>query len=183
MKPHCERDHQFELFDTPAPLAELAPKLVLPFQRSEEVDINRVARILGVNRTTVCRMLEAGVIHNFRIGRGRPRIEYNSVVEYCDRLRVEYRISSRAVLPLKGRRHRDRDLLPFPLDETIGVSDVRAMLDCPRETVQFLIEEGTLIGYKLSDSGSPWRIWKRSVERSIARGDLIVRKFPVAPLR
>lgn len=171
MLPHT-REGQFELFsldEQPRAAAPHSPRYELPFQRSEEVDIARIARILGVNRCTVFRLLDADLIRSYKLPAGKRRIEYNSVVEYCDRLRVEYRISARAVRPLRGRRHRDEDLLPFPLVDTIGIAEVREALDCTHTSALYMLEEGKLVGYQvfIRRRGCPWRISRTSLERYI----------------
>jgi len=174
MKPHCERESQFELFETGAPAAELTPKLALPFQRSQEIDIRRVAKILAVGDITAYRMVRAGLFPGaYQVSGSKQqqwRIAYSSVVEYCNRLRLEYRISSRAVTPIPGRRHRDEELLPFPMAETIGVAEVRAALDCTHKAVLHMLDEGTLTGYQvlILTRGCPWRIYSRSLDRYLS---------------
>ena len=171
MMPHCQSDEQFELFESPAPKAEHAPKLALPFQRSAEVDKARVAKIFGVSQPTVFRMIEAKLFRTYPhpSGKGR-RIEYDSVVAYCNRLRLEYRISEQMVRPPRGRRLRDEDLLPFPLKDTVDLKYVCRVLDCDGSAAQHLIEEGALTGYQvqIGRAGCPWRIYLPSLERYVA---------------
>jgi len=168
MMPHCKRDSQFELFDHPGHEAERPPKLALPFQRKAEIDPKRVARILFVSNSTVMRLLKKGLIRSLSIpGERRPRIPYEAVVDYCNRLRLEYRISTRSLGKLQGRRYRDDELLPFPWRDTIGMAEAQAALECTKEVVRILIEEGILIAYQvfIGEPGSPWRIQKQSLER------------------
>jgi len=170
MMPHCKRDSQFELFDHPGHEAERPPKLALPFQRKAEIDPKRIARILGTSPSTVMRMVRSGLIRSITLpNEKRPRIEYDAVVEYCNRLRLEYRISTRILGKLHGRRYRDEDLLPFPLRDTISVQVVEKALECTKETVRCLIEEGVLVAYQvwIGQRGSPWRIQRQSLERHI----------------
>src|ERR1039458_922500 len=120
MMPHCKREEQYELYQQPA-TAEYTQKLALPIQRSAEVDIARVAGIFGVTVASARGMAEDGLFPgSYKVSVLTPwRINYDSVVAYCDRLRLEYRISARMAPLAPGRRHRDEDLLPFPLTETI----------------------------------------------------------------
>jgi hypothetical protein len=93
------------------------------------------------------------------------------VVEYCDSLRVAYRISRRRVSPHpKTGRLRDRDLLPFPLDETVSANSICEQLDCSLQAVTHLIEEGKLVAYQVQVGlrGSPWRIHRPSAESYVA---------------
>jgi hypothetical protein len=183
MLPHCKSDIQFELFEAPAPAAQPTPRLALPFQRSQEIDLGRAASILGSNPFTVRRMVLAKLFRAYQLpGSKQYRIEYNSVVDYCNQLRLHYRISEDRLLrkPLRGRL-RDEDLLPFPMAATIGVAEVRAALDCTHTTVLHLLEEGALVGYQLFIDlrGCPWRIYAPSLERYLQ--DLRIASAPVAP--
>jgi hypothetical protein len=170
MMPHCKRDSQFELFAGGlSHSAEPSARLELPFQRSAEVDVRRVCHILGTNKNTVIRMCREQLLAgSYQIhGSKCWRIPYSAVVDYCNRLRVEYRIGSRAVVPAPGKRVRDDALLPFPLADTIAIEDVRQVLDCGRKAVLYMIDEGVLVAYqlKLGAPESPWRIYRTSLER------------------
>ena len=169
MMPHCKRDNQFELFETQT-ACELTPRPDLPFQRSAEIDVSRVMRILAVSRHTVLRMLRNHLLRNYWIG-NTPRIEYDSVVEYCNLLRVHYRISEDRLLrkPARGRL-RDEDLLPFPIAQTIYAGEVERRLDVARQNVIYLIEQGDLVGYQvlIDAAASPFRVYRPSLERYIA---------------
>lgn len=162
---------QLDLFEGLRLDASRAPKLELPIQRSKQIDIPRVRQILGVNIKTAIKMLEKGMIRGFRhAGKRSPwHVEYDSVVEYCDRLRVSHAISN-ARVGIKGQRRRDRDLLPFPLDETISLSEVCRRLDLAPNSVVHLIETGAIVGYQLifEQKGCPWRIHAPSVEQYLA---------------
>ena len=163
---------QFELFEGFTAQAERAPRLSLPVQRSEAIDAPRLRRILGVSKATAHRMITQKCFNAERVpGGARWLIEYNSVVTYCDSLRLKYNISDRVLGPApKGRRHRDADVLPFPLTETIGVPDVTRVLDCTDAVVMCLLDEGALIGYQLlaGRRSCPWRIYEPSLARYIA---------------
>jgi len=164
---------QLALFEAFDPKVERAPKLGLPFQKTQEIDVERARKILGVSKWTMRRMLENHLIRAYRARdkRGSWRIEYSSVVEYCDKLRVQHCISSSRI-NLEGtrRRNRDRELLPFPLDETIYVAKVQERLECGATAVVHLIETGDLVGYQVlfETTGCPWRIHAPSVDRYLA---------------
>jgi hypothetical protein len=169
MMPHCRQDSQFELFET-TPKAEATPRLELPFQRSQQIDAKRLAVMLGVTYVTASRMIRDKLFRTFRGANGAHRIEYDCVVEYCDRLCLHYRIPRKVRRQPGLGRLRDRDVLPFPIDETISVSDVRERLDCSAGVVERLIDEGVLVAYQLriDQAGVPFRIHAPSLERYIA---------------
>jgi excisionase family DNA binding protein len=165
--PHCKRDSQFELFEE-IHAAERAPKLALPFQRSQEIDVPRFCGILGVSKQTAVRLFKSGLVRAYKVGTWR--IEYDSVVTYCNRLRIEYRISERtAPRPTNGRL-RDRDLLPFRLTDTVYMQEIAERLGCSISNVVHLIEEGALVAYKvtLEGAGCRWRIYRPSLDRYLA---------------
>jgi excisionase family DNA binding protein len=160
---------QLDLFPDGRPEATQAPKLALPFQRTSEIDVDRAARILNVSTMTMRRMLEQKLIRAYRIDKGLSpwRIEYESVVDYCDQLILHYGISDTRRKPPASGRRRDDELLPFSKEETIGIADVQKQLDCTGDTVLNLIQSGSLVAYQiLTDAkGSPWRIHAPSLER------------------
>jgi hypothetical protein len=174
MMPHCKRDAQFEIFPDLCPVdTEATPKLALPIQRSAEIDIARVANIFGITVASARNMAEDHLFPgSYKVSSLTPwRINYDAVVAYCNNLRLQYRISSRLPPLGKGRRHRDEDLLPFPLAETISGREVSEALECSRDTVSHLLDSGGLIGYRVRAQdvrGNPWRIWRLSLERYIA---------------
>jgi len=53
------------------------------------------------------------------------------------------------------------------LADTITIAEVRAALDCDRKPVLYMIDEGVLTAYqvRLLAAESPWRIYRRSLER------------------
>jgi|SRR6185437_573286 len=171
MMPHCKRDSQFELFEGELPRADATPRLELPIQRSQEIDLARAMNIYGCDRETVRRMLLAGILRGaYQIpGSTRWRIPYNSVVEHCDLLRLHYRISDTAIKRPHRGRLKDRDLLPFPLDETITFADAINVLDCSQRAIFHMLDEGVLVGYQLlpNTNRSRWRIWRPSLERAL----------------
>jgi hypothetical protein len=187
MMPHCKLEAQYEIFQDVVPALGATPKLVLPFQLKDEIDVRRIGRILGVEEATARRMVKAKLFRRYQVAPLTPwRIEYDSVVDYCNRLRLEYRISPRLKAPAPGRRHRDEDLLPFPLAESLSIKEVRDTLRCERRTVLHLIETGSLTGYRiypeeLAGSASRWRIWRRSLLEYI--GSLHASAAPSISLR
>lgn len=171
MMPHCKRESQFELFEEiAAGDAAAAPKIALPFQRSAEVDMRRARKILGISGQTVQRMIRAGLLRGYP-GIGGTRIEYQSIVAHCNDLRLQYHISAASSPRAAVGRQRDRDILPFPLDETIYTADAMVRLDCSKQAVLHLIEEGALVAYRVGASlgaGAPWRIHEKSLDRYLA---------------
>jgi hypothetical protein len=164
---------QFELFEGFEPEGTPLPKLELPFQRSQEIDVARARAILGVNDKTMRKLLEKGLIRGYRHPGSRAswHVEYESVVEYCDQLRVLHCISdTRAGISKGSRRRRDRDLLPFPLDETVTIRDVCERLDIAYNSAIHLMQEGAIVGYQVifEQLGCPWRIHADSLDRYIA---------------
>lgn len=155
---------------------EIDDQLILPFAEKEYVDVARTARIFGVGITTVYRMAE----ENYRDGhaaiklvsyrhQGRKRVLYSSIVAFCDFLRAEYGIEDRRPkLDHPMLRHRDDDLLPFPLADTIFSAEVlRALGYDDRRPLAYLIEEGRFDAYRLSDDRT-WRISRISFKRFLA---------------
>jgi hypothetical protein len=70
--------------------------------------------------------------------------------------------------------------LPFPLSETISVTEVERRLDCCHTTVIHLIETGRIIGYQVlfETPGCPWRIFGPSLESYIASLHTMADKRP-----
>jgi len=171
---------QIGLFEDFMPDAARTPKLALPFQRSNEIDIKRACRILGVTEKTLGRMLVKQLIRGYRHPGAPWHIEYDSVVEYCDQLRVLHCISDDRVGIAAGRRRRDHDLLPFPLAETISMSDAQERLDISHNAIVHLIEMGSLTGYQVlfETKGCPWRIHAPSLERYIESLHIMAGKRP-----
>lgn len=152
-------------------------QLILPFAEKEYVDVARTARIFGVAVTTVYRMAE----DNYRDGRAaiklvsyrhqsRKRVLYSSIVAFCNFLRAEYGIADRRPqLAHPILRHRDEDLLPFPLDDTIHSAEALAALGYEdRRPLVYLIEEGHFDAYRLSNEYI-WRISRISFKKFLDR--------------
>jgi len=140
-------------------------QLLLPFAEKEYVDTMRAARILGVSLTTVYALYEAGEIEMIGYAeRKRKRVRYQSLVDLCDRLRLKYAIADRRpALSAAYLRHHDRDLLPFPLDDTLSIEEARVILGYESaKPISIMIEEGRFEAYQLTHH-SPWRISRASL--------------------
>jgi hypothetical protein len=145
---------------------EPGDQLILPFAEKEYVDVARTAHIFGVGISTVYRMAE----ESYRDGhaaiklvsyrhQARKRVLYSSIVGFCNFLRGEYGIADRRPrLDHPMLRHRDEDLLPFPLSDTIYSAEALAALGYDdRRPLIYLIEEGRFDAYRLSKEYT-WRI-------------------------
>lgn len=155
------------------------PQFLLPFAEKEWITVDRAERILGVDTGVIYRLRELRdqqgqpYLSVVDYGRGnRKRVLYSSVVRYCDYLRRRYAIRDRRP-PLDHPifRHRDEDLLPFPLSDTI---DTRAALAYTAYDSTFSIhkriEEGAFEAYQILPlRGSPWRISRSSFARWISQ--------------
>lgn len=140
-------------------------QLLLPFAEREYIDVRRAAKILGIGYATVLDLYSAGRIEMIDYARRkRKRVRYASIVELCDNLRVEYGIADRRpALNSAIFRHRDEDLLPFPLSDTISMKDVMPILGYESYVpVLRMIEQGFFEAYKIFGN-SPWRISKSSL--------------------
>jgi hypothetical protein len=127
----------------------------------EYIDISRACRILGVSWRPLREMAEAGCINlmEYRQGIRLKKVRYQSVVDYCDRLRAEFLIpDQRPPLSSTLFRHRDEDLLPFRLRDTISMEEALSALGYNSGTsVGKLIDLGCFWAYKLR-ARAPWRI-------------------------
>jgi hypothetical protein len=152
------------------------PVVQSPFAEREYIDMPRCCRILGVNETVARRLAESGLIKLIdHLPRTRKKIRYQSVVDLCDRLRGEYGIPDRRpLLSAPYLRHRDADLLPFPLTETIYSNNAMELIGCGFYTLTRLIDEGRILAYRLAPGArTPWRISRVSVEnhmQQVTRG-------------
>ena len=136
-------------------------QLLLPFAEREYIDMRRAMRILGLSHSSVRNLFlqEKISIVDYRKG-SRKRVRYSSIVDLCDRLRAEAGIPDRRPkLDAPHFRHRDEDLLPFPLSDTIGIKDVQDILGyASRTPIYKMIEEGRFEAYKLAT----WRFSRTS---------------------
>jgi excisionase family DNA binding protein len=140
-------------------------QILLPFAEKEYVDVRRAGRILGIGPRDVLYLYEWGLIEVIDYAKGkRKRVRYQSIVDLCDRLREKYSVRDRRPpLPSPIFRHRDEDLLPFPLADTAGVPEVTEVLGYgSAHPIYMMIEEGRFEAYRLSQR-SPWRISRSSV--------------------
>lgn len=154
-----------------------APESICPFVEREYVDVPRTARILGVSFSTVYRLTQrrdAGEHAFLELVSYRPqahkRVLYSSIVRFCDAVRSEYGIEDRRPkLDHPRFRHRDEDLLPFPLSDTIYSAETLAALGYEdRRVLVHLIEEGRFDAYKLIPE-STWRISRSSFKAFLGR--------------
>jgi hypothetical protein len=145
-----------------------------PFAEKEYISVDRTAKILGVRYGTVFDMYRAGLIEMVDYRKGaRKRVKYSSIVAHCDLLRRRYQIADRRP-PLSNPmlRHRDDDLLPFPMSDTIHMKEVMAILGYEsHEPVRGMIHEGLFEGYQICEGGL-WRISRRSLRAFIDRARL-----------
>lgn len=151
-------------------------QLLLPFAEREYVDVKRAAKILGISERTVldfCTPVE-GIKPRLEAisyaAHKRKRIRYQSIVDFCEALRTRYGIADRRPLLASSLfRHRDADLLPFPLEDTIDVKAVMEILGYASLTpIYMMIEEGRFEAYQLANL-HPWRISRISLAAFIAR--------------
>jgi hypothetical protein len=177
-RPVCP-DNQIDIFP-PETMAELfahkdappAPKLDLPFPRNAEVSFDRVAEILDVSASTLRRLLKKNFLRHYPIAGKRvsyARIEFASLVDYCNSLRAQCDLPPCPVPP-RGLRPRADDMLPFPKADTVTIDFVTERLECGETLVLGLIEDGTLRAYRFVIGGrSTWRIDVRSLEAHIQK--------------
>ena len=154
-----------------------ADQLIVPFAEREYVTVPRAARILNVGASTVHRLASMhdhsgrALLHlvNYRRN-AHKRILYSSIVYFCDGLREKFGIADRRPkLDHPMFRHRDEDLLPFRLSDTIYMYEaLRALGYENYQPVKYLIEEGRFDAYQIL-AGSAWRISKVSLVAFLAK--------------
>lgn len=151
-------------------------QLLLPFAEKDYVSVFRAASILGVSHGTVLDMYDAGLIEmiNYAFGK-RKRVRYRSLVDYCDGLRQKFSIAGRRP-PLSAPylRHRDADVLPFPMSDTISVKECCDILGYSSFTpVYQMIEEGRFEAYQVTPGLTcPWRISRSSLHAFLTKARL-----------
>lgn len=173
--------------EPPAPQRPITLGCLLPAAASQFVDVERAAEIFNVSKTIVLGMIGPNMLRGFQIRPNmRWNIEYSSIVEFCDRLRVEFCICDRRSKLAPGRRWRDADLLPFPKSDTVSIKEVMVGLEpmATKEIALNLVEEGALEAYRLF-KGSPWRVSKTSLfaYRDRKRAELAQGSFRGRPQR
>lgn len=160
-------------------------QILLPFAEKEYVDMARTCRILGLSWTTVYRLAQSGLIDLIEYrARGWKRIRYQSVVEFCNRLRVSHAIADRRPPLAPHMRHKDEDLLPFPLADTMSAAEALKVLGFERlPTLVKIMEEGHFEAYQVVP-GAPWRISRSSFAAYLSKngngppGPRAYRKLP-----
>jgi hypothetical protein len=137
---------------------------LLPFAEKEYIDAGRACGILGVGYSTLQRMAASGMIDWVGAEKSTwKRVRYQSIVDFCERLRQQHRLPDRRPALSPSLRHRDCDLLPFALDDTVSAREALKSLGLVRRTAMVrLIEEGRFEAYQLVPQG-PWRISRPSL--------------------
>lgn len=147
-------------------------QILLPFAEREWITLERTCLILGTTPKTVYQIEdtcdESGSplirVLSFGVAK-RKRVLYKSVVEFCDYLAKKHSIPvQRPPLSNSLFRHRDEDLLPFPLSDTMSIVDANRYLGYEsRGPVVNFIAEGRFYAYRLLDRGAcQWRISRKS---------------------
>jgi hypothetical protein len=157
-------------------------QMVLPYAEREYVDVNRCCRILGVSRQTVIRLAHSSMLRMIAYRTmSWKKVHYASIVEFCDRLREQHKIPNRRpTLSSTGLRHRDEDLLPFPLKDTIAAEQAYAALGVFRHQLLIeLIQEGRFEAYRIVP-GAPWRIYGPSFSKYVEEARKGVKDGPRA---
>ena len=144
--------------------AESIEQFLLPFALKEYIDVPRARSILGVSTVTVLNLFSAGQIEMIDYAKHKwKKVRYQSIVDFCDRLRERYAIADRRPPIPPMLRHRDADILPFPLAETITVEHAAEILGYATATpVLNMITEGRFDSYHFLPN-SPWRISRSSL--------------------
>lgn len=153
-------------------------QILLPFAEKEWIDQERTMRILGVGSLRTLYLLrrprrDQPYLEVLRYGRGlRHRVLYSSVVCYCDWLREYHGIPDRRPqLDSPIFRHRDQDLLPFPLADTITTAEALAMTAYESgSSLRRRMAVGAFHCYRLVPdcATSPWRISRTDFARWLA---------------
>src|SRR5450759_1036445 len=113
-----------------------------PLTEKEYVSTARALRILGVTETTLAGLAAEGWIRWVGCKKtSTKQVHYGSLVNFCDRIRVGYRIADRRPkLSAPSLCHRDEDLLPFPLSDTISAEKACAALGYKATMVREIVE-------------------------------------------
>ncbi len=167
MRPASPQQTLFEMHPvgTEPPIADrkITPGCLLPIAPNLVVDIKRAAEILDVSEPTILKLRQLGCIDGYQLtGTRRWNIAYQSIVDFCDRLRIEHALHDRRAKLLPGRRWTDKEILPFPKEDTVSVEDAMRGLDQAKDATLKLIEEGAFEAYRLHPNSS-WRISKTSL--------------------
>lgn len=149
------------------------PSLSVTSLRGEGIESERACRILGVGYRTLMRLAKSGLIEWFDSKKlSWKRVRYYSIVDFCDRLRVEHKIADRRpVLSLPYEHHRDENLLPFPLLDTVsGVEALAALGYAKTDSLVRLIKDGCFDAYQLIPQSS-WRVSCSSLRAYLVRAN------------
>lgn len=165
------------------PVSTLENEELLPFAEKEYVDNRRARRILCVSPPALGRLAQMGCIRWVDYGKASwKRVDYQSIVDYCDHLRRECKIPDRRP-PLEHPylRYRDVDLLPFPWADTLTAKEAACALGYEKvDSVVTRIEAGCFEAYQIVP-GSNWRVSRLSLLRFIEGAERRVRGLPVFP--
>lgn len=158
-------------------------QLLLAFAEKEYVDNHRARRILRVSPPALGRLAQMGRICWVDYGKASwKRVNYQSIVDYCDHLRRAHKIPDRRP-PLEPPylRYRDVDLLPFPWGDTVTAQQAARALGYEKvDSVVTRIEAGCFEAYQIVP-GSNWRVSRSSLLRFIEGAERRVRGLPVFP--
>jgi hypothetical protein len=155
----------------------------LPFAEKEYIDNRRAQRILGVSDSGIDRMLGMGFISSINYGRHTwRRINYHSVVAYCDHLRRLHHIPDcRSPLSAPYLRYRDCELLPFPLADTASAKEaMRALGYIHHDGLVGRIEMGCFEAYQVVPHAK-WRISRSSLQRFLEQAKHQAGELPKFP--
>ena len=150
-------------------------------EEKEYVESRRARRILGVSPHTLKRLATMGFILWMYYGVSWKRVNYQSIVDYCDHLRQQHKIADRRPPLGRGMRYRDVDLLPFPLADTVsGKEAARAMGYEKVDSVVSRIEAGCFEAYQTMPGGN-WRVSRSSLQRFIEASQQHTQKLAMFP--
>jgi hypothetical protein len=163
------------------PVSTLENEELLPFAEKGYIDSRRARHILRVSAPALGRLAEMGCIRWMDNSKASwKRVNYQSIVGYCDHLRRQHRIPDRRP-PLEAPylRYRDVDLLPFPWSDTVTAQEAARALGYEKvDSVVTRIETGCFEAYQIVP-GSNWRVSRSSLLRFIEGAERRVRGLPV----
>jgi hypothetical protein len=160
-----------------------SPEEGMHFAEKEYVDSRRARRILGVSPHTLKRLALQGFILWMDYGSvSWKRVNYQSIVSYCDHLRRQHKIADRRPrLSAPYLRHRDADLLPFPLADTVSGQEAARALGYEKvDSVVSRIEAGCFEAYQTMPGGN-WRVSRSSLQHFIEASQRRTQNLAVFP--
>jgi hypothetical protein len=131
----------------------------------EGIDAHRACGILGVSYGTLGRMVQGGMLEWADSEKlAWKRVRYYSIVEFCDRLRRDHSIRDRRLALSPGYvRHRDEDLLPFQLRDTMTAQEALSLLGLAKlHSLVRLHRNGCFDAYQFSPQAA-WRVSRSSL--------------------